>query len=78
MAEKPVIYAYEAGNDPVAESGCGLSVPPEDPSAIAEAVARLMGLTAAERQAMGARGKEYVLAHHDYRILAERFLAVVQ
>jgi len=78
MAGKPVIYAYEAGNDPVAESGCGLSVPPEDPSAIAGAVARLMGLTGAERQAMGARGKEYVLAHHDYRILAERFLAVVQ
>lgn len=70
MAGRPVIQAMDAGNDMVAESHCGLSVAPEDPEAIAGAVTRMMNLTAAERNAMGLRGKRYVEAHHDYRDLA--------
>ena len=74
MAGKPIIQAVEAGNDMVAESGCGISIPPENPEAIADATLRLMSLSSAEREAMGQRGREYVLAHHDYRILARRFI----
>ena len=74
MAGKPVIQAIEAGNDLVAESGCGLSIPPENPQAIADATLRLMALSPAEREAMGLRGREYVLAYHDYRVLAREFL----
>ncbi len=77
MAGKPVIQAIEAGNDMVADSGCGLTVPPENPQAIANAVERLMGMPVEERDAMGARGREYVLANHDYRVLARRFLQVM-
>ena len=77
MAAKPVIHAIEAGNDLVAESGCGISVRPEDPHAIARAVRRLMGYTAAEREAMGQRGRNHVTAHHDYSVLARRFLKAV-
>jgi glycosyltransferase involved in cell wall biosynthesis len=73
MAARPVLYAIAAGNDPVAESGCGLSVPPEDDAAIADAVRRLMALGPEARAAMGVRGRAYVRAHHDYRVLAERF-----
>jgi glycosyltransferase involved in cell wall biosynthesis len=61
----------------VADSGCGLSVPPENPQAIAHAVEQLMGMPVEEREAMGARGREYVLANHDYRVLARRFLQVM-
>ena len=78
MAAKPVLHAVEAGNDLVAENGCGISCPPEDPAALAEAVLRLRAMTAAEREAMGLRGKEYVMRHHDYRVLANRFLEVLQ
>jgi len=74
MAGRPVIHAIEAPGDLVAESGCGLSTPPEDPQAIAEAALHLMALSLDEREAMGQRGRHYVLAHHDYRILARRFL----
>ena len=77
MAGKPVIHAIEAGNDMVAESGCGLTVPPENPQGIAHAVERLMGMTVEQRETMGARGREYVLAKHDYRVLARRFLDVM-
>ena len=77
MAGKPVIHAIEAGNDMVADSGCGLTVPPEKPQAIANAVEQLMVMPVEEREAMGARGREYVLANHDYRVLARRFLQVM-
>jgi glycosyltransferase involved in cell wall biosynthesis len=77
MAGKPVIHAIEAGNDMVAESGCGVTVPPEDPEAIIRAVEQLRRMTPLERERMGAKGKEFVLLHHDYRVLARRFLDVM-
>jgi len=77
MAGKPVINAVEAGNDPVSEAGCGISVPAEDPSAIARAVSVLMRLGDAERAEMGLRGREYVIRRHDYKRLAEEFLGVL-
>lgn len=77
MAGKPIIQAIDAGNDHVAESGCGLTVAPEDPHAIADGIRRLMALSPAERKSMGQRGKEYVLAHHDYSVLAKRFLEAI-
>ena len=78
MAGKPVIQAIEAGNDLVTESGCGFSIPPEDPRAIADAVLQLMRLSPAEREAMGRKGREYVMAHHDYRVLARQFLEALR
>jgi glycosyltransferase involved in cell wall biosynthesis len=77
MAGKPVIQAIDAGNDMVADSGCGLTVPPEDPKAIVHALEQLMEMTVEEREAMGARGRDYVLANNDYRVLARRFLQVM-
>ena len=35
-------------------------------------------LPAAERRAMGERGRAFVLAHHTYPVLAARFLAAMQ
>ncbi|MBM7581716.1 glycosyltransferase involved in cell wall biosynthesis [Caldicoprobacter guelmensis] len=78
MAGKPVIHAVEAGNDPVVESGCGISIPPEDPIAIAEAVKRIMDMPAEERNAMGLKGREYVLKNHSYNVLAKRFIEAIK
>ena len=77
MARCAVLHAVEAGNDPVAESGCGLTVAPESPAAVADGLRRLAALTASERLAMGERGRAFVLAHHTYTVLAQRFLRAV-
>ena len=34
MAGRVVLHSVEAGNDPVAEAGAGLTVPPEDAEAV--------------------------------------------
>lgn len=74
MARCVVLHSVEAGNDPVAEAGCGLTVAPDSPAAVAQGLRQLAALPVTERLAMGERGRAFVLAHHTYPVLAHRFL----
>ncbi len=78
MSARPVIFAIQSGNDMVADSGCGISIPPEKPDEIVQAVFKLMSLSEENRMEMGQRGKAYILAHHDYRVLAKQFLSALE
>ncbi|MEO5697087.1 MAG: glycosyltransferase family 4 protein [Burkholderiaceae bacterium] len=77
MAGRVVLHSVEAGNDAVIEAGCGLTVAPESPAAVADGLRTLAALTPAERAAMGARGRAFVVANHSYRVLAQRFVDAV-
>lgn len=77
MAGCAVLHAVEAGNDPVAEAGCGLTVAPESATALADGVRRLAATPSAERRAMGERGRAFVRAHRTYPVLAQRFIEAV-
>ncbi|MBA4216223.1 MAG: glycosyltransferase family 4 protein [Proteobacteria bacterium] len=74
MAGRAVLHSVEAGNDPVAEAGAGLTVAPEDPAAVAQGLRRLAALSPAERAAMGAQGRAFAMARHAYPVLAARFI----
>jgi glycosyltransferase involved in cell wall biosynthesis len=78
MAGKPIIQAVKAGNDIVSEAGCGISIEPENPGAIADAVKYLISLPNNFLYEMGEKGKKYCIANHDYRILAKKFLEVLK
>jgi len=78
MARKAVLHSVAAGNDPVAEAGAGLTVAPESAAAVADGLMQLAALPAARRAAMGERGRAFVLAHHTYPVLAQRFLDALQ
>jgi glycosyltransferase involved in cell wall biosynthesis len=73
-AGKPIINSIEAGNDPVSEAGCGVTVEADHAGAIAEAAMRLMALPPAERERMGSAGRAYVRSNHDYEVLARKFI----
>jgi glycosyltransferase involved in cell wall biosynthesis len=73
-----VLHSASAGNDPVAEAGCGLTVPAESPQAIAEGLLKLSDLTAAEREEMGKKGQAYVQAHRVYPVLAQKFISIME
>jgi glycosyltransferase involved in cell wall biosynthesis len=77
MSGRPVIQAIDAGNDMVAESGCGISVSADSPVALADAVLKMAAASPNEREEMGRKGREYVQQNHDYRILAQQFLRFI-
>lgn len=77
MAGRAVLHSVEAGNDPVAEAGCGLTVVPESAAAVADGLKDLLARAPAERAAMGERGRVFVLANHTYAVLAQRFIDAV-
>ena len=78
MAGRAVLHSVEAGNDPVAEAGCGVTVAPQDTNAVVGGLLKMMNLAPAARAVMGARGHEFVLKRHTYPVLAKRFLDALQ
>ena len=78
MAGCTILQSVEAGNDPVEDAGCGLTVAPGSPAAVADGLIRLSMVPAETRRDMGRLGHEYVLANHTYPVLARRFLAVCE
>lgn len=74
MSARPIIYAINAGNNPINDSKCGLTVPPENPQAITNAILYLYQLPLEKRKDMGKKGKIYVEKYHDYKKLAKTFL----
>ena len=75
---RPVLFACRSGNDPVREAGAGMSVNPDDPSALAAAMRALANTPAGELDRMGGAGRRYVEAHHDLHRLATRLGEVVR
>ncbi|WP_431858209.1 glycosyltransferase family 4 protein [Azospirillum sp.] len=77
LAGRPVVQGSDASNDLVGDAECGITVAPDDPAALAQAILALRRMPVAERQRLGANGRRFVLQHHDYQVLAARFLQAV-
>jgi glycosyltransferase involved in cell wall biosynthesis len=76
MAGKPIIQAINAGNDIVSDAKCGISIEPENPQKIADAIIELANLPESEIKRLGQNGQKFVLENHDYKILAKRFIEI--
>ena len=77
LSGKPIIHSVRAGNDPVSDANCGISIEPENSIAIAKAIEQLANLSVDERVEIGKRGREFVMQNNLYSILAERYLIEV-
>jgi glycosyltransferase involved in cell wall biosynthesis len=77
-AARPVVLAAAAANDPVGEAGCGLTVEPDDPDALAAAIRQLRAMSPAARARLGANARDYVEREHSYASLARRYLSVLR
>jgi glycosyltransferase involved in cell wall biosynthesis len=78
-AGKPIIAAVPPGelSRLVETAECGIAIRPEDPDAMADAVRRLASDRALAAR-WGAAGAGFVCAHYDRRVLAERFVGIVE
>jgi glycosyltransferase involved in cell wall biosynthesis len=76
-AEHPVVFACASDYDPVAISGAGVTVPPDDPEGLAGAFLALADATPDARTRMGLAGRRYVEREHDLARLGALLAAVV-
>ena len=74
MAEKPILYAVNAPNNYIKEYDCGISVEPENVSALKMGIQNMLSLSDEERKNMGCNGKKAVLENFQYGVLSKRFL----
>lgn len=76
-SSRPTILAGEPGYDPIRQAGAGISVPAENPAALADAVEALMAYPPEERVQMGRNGREYLERVHGIQALADRLEKVL-
>lgn len=70
----PVVGAYRAFNDPLYDADCGISVTPDRPEELAAAFSSLALRDQPTLQAMGERGKAYLMANFEYAAIARKIL----
>ena len=70
---KPIIHSVDAGNDPVLEAKAGISVKPENPKEIVDAILKLYKMPESKRNELGQNGRVYVEKYHSYEQLAKQY-----
>ena len=78
MAARPVLCAITAGNDPVTEANCGLTIEPGNPKALVDAIRKIRDISVEQREYIGRSGKAYVEKNHLYPVLANNFLESIK
>jgi len=78
MAGKPVLASYTGYPSMVNEANCGSFVPANERDALQAEIRRYAAMPASEREAMGRRGREWLLQHRRYPKLAQDYLALMQ
>lgn len=69
---RPIIYAVNAANDPVQEANSGISIPPDDANALADAIEAMLARPKDEVVAMGQRARAYAEEFHGMDRLAAK------
>lgn len=77
MSGNPIIYSIDSPFKPVDTAKAGITVPAENPAAIADAILKLKLLSPQQRNVMGQNGRHYALKNHDYAKLAEKLAQVL-
>jgi len=72
-AKKPIIFASNSINNPIKDSGGGLTVPPEDSQALAKAILKIFNMKSSEREIMSENAYNYVKENHAIPILVDKF-----
>lgn len=71
-AKRPIIFCSNSENNPVLDSGAGISIGPEDYHSLAQAITKMVETPFKERVLMGLSGRQYVEENHDYNALSKK------
>jgi len=71
---KPIIHLFSGEGDLISMAKCGLSIKEQKSSLVVDAVLKLYHSSKKEIKKMGMRGKAFVLEHHTYNKITDRFI----
>jgi glycosyltransferase involved in cell wall biosynthesis len=77
LAGKPVVASYTGYPSMINEAECGSYVSAGDLAALRQEILRYLAMPAQERQLLGQRGRDWILAHRRYPVLAQKYLEVL-
>ena len=77
LAGKPVIGSYSGFPSMINEAECGEFVPAGDANLLARAICRMAALDPEQRNAIGARGRDWLLKHRLYTDLAAAYRRIL-
>jgi glycosyltransferase involved in cell wall biosynthesis len=77
LAGRPVVASYSGFPSMISEAGSGEFAPAGDVEALRNAILRFAAMPVAERLAMGARGRGWLLANRRYERLADEYLSIL-
>ena len=69
---RPIIFSGSARNDPITESNSGITVKPESPNLIADAIIKLAHMPPQQRAQMGANAIAHVLENYSMETLGKK------
>lgn len=71
--KKPILASIDTPFDPVKQSGCGISVNPEDSKSIIDAIIKFRKMSKEDLLALGKKGYKYLVTHHSYQKIADLY-----
>lgn len=77
MAERPIIESGGLHPSLIKKFNCGLTCNAANSLSIANAIINANSLSPTTRREMGERGRQAVIAHYDYKILAARYMQLM-
>jgi len=72
MYNRPLVFSCKSYNNPVEEARAGLSVEPENPQALADAILQMRASSEQQRWTMACNARRFALQHHDLSKLSRR------
>lgn len=78
LSARPVLCDADPMGNPVSLAGCGMTLRGRTAEEIAGGIRAMAAMGEQQRQEMGRRGREYVLAHREYRLLAGQYLSLLE
>lgn len=74
---KPILHSFNGENDLIKIANCGITVPAEDPKAIARGIIELCNMSPEMRNKLGDNGKNYVINNFSYQKLANDLVNII-
>ncbi|MDI6833814.1 MAG: glycosyltransferase family 4 protein [Bacteroidales bacterium] len=74
---KPILHSFNGENDLIKIANCGITVPAEDPKAIAQGIIELYNMSSEMRKKLGDNGKNYVINNFSYQKLANDLVNII-